>query len=215
MKFVAITQRLVRNKDYPETRDALDVRWAHLAKAAGFIPLPLPTFTDFSCYPGRIPLAGVIFSGGNDLSRFSTDEFSLLRDTFEKGLLDYAVQTRMPVLGVCRGMQIIADYFGAELTGIPGHVGIRHNVELTSDSRYLGQSQYVPVQVNSYHTVGITRLPMVLKECARTADGQIEAYEHLELPIVGQMWHPEREETFKEFDLMTIRRLFNLSGENR
>lgn len=208
MKIIAITQRLVRNDAYPEIREALDIRWAQLAQAAGFILLPLPIRAEFAKYAETVSITGIILSGGNDLARFSSDELSAMRGDFEKNVLDYAVQHKMPVLGVCRGMQMIADYFGAELSPVPGHVCQRHEVEFVSSPHYFAQPGIV--QVNSYHSYGVTALTPALKECAYSTDGAIEAFTHNELPIIGQMWHPEREDTFSPYDLTTIRTLFEI-----
>ena len=60
-------------------------------------------------------LDGFIFSGGNDIGEMD------LRDKSEH-TLNYAEKNKMPVLGICRGMQLMAVWAGADLIKVQGHV---------------------------------------------------------------------------------------------
>lgn len=209
MKKIAFTQRLVENNAYLEIRDALDVRWSRYCEVLGVLPILLPTEYDFSRYFTEFEIAGIIFTGGNDLSSVNPSPLSIKRDIFEAALLDYAIRHKVPVLGICRGMQLIATHFGAQLETTPVHSGTRHTVAVNKDSRYY-EFYCGHTDVNSYHTYQVTRLPECLCAVATSPDGVIEALQHLELPIEAQMWHPEREASLNKNDLLLAQQLFKL-----
>lgn len=208
MNVVAISQRLIENETYPETRDCLDVRWASLIARLGLVPLVLPTAYDPSVYFERFSPAGLVLTGGNDLSSVSPSRLSAMRDAFERRLLDLAIARKVPVLGVCRGMQLVSDYFGSGVEKVTGHTaGATHAIAVDRASRF-GALLDGLASVRSYHDYGVTRLPEGFREVARSDDGVVEAMEHAALPIYCQMWHPEREDALTEGETAVFRRLF-------
>ena len=111
MKKIAITQRLVVNESYYESREALDIRWGMLFKELGFLPIVLPTEYDFEIFFEALDIDGICITGGNDLNTLNPNELSKKRDEFEKRLIQLGINKNIPVFGICRGMQIIADFF--------------------------------------------------------------------------------------------------------
>ena len=209
MKKVAITQRRVENESYPEIRDALDVRWADYCRELGILPVVLPTEYDALKYFDEFEISGIILTGGNDLSSVNPSPLSLKRDNFETSLVHYAVENSIPVLGICRGMQLIAEYFGGTIQRIEGHSGVRHGIVPRRNSRiFIGDS--LPETVNSYHGYAVAKLPDCLHIVASDDTGVIEAFEHISLPVAAQMWHPERETPFNPCDLELAQQLFKL-----
>ena len=209
MKKILITPRLMEHTDYPEIREAVDVRWGEFCQelgAASYITC-LQNFSD--AYVNDAETAGIVLSGGNDLSLLNPDDqLSQMRDKFELALIDKAVKRRLPLIGICRGMQILAHYFGTALVKLPGHAGTRHAVsfEKADNCPWLTGLK----EVNSYHNWGIRRLPSELQSCMMAADGSIECFRHRHLPVWGQMWHPEREAPFSEIDMTTFKEFFRL-----
>lgn len=203
MKLVAVSQRVDHYPDRNETRDALDQRLITFLLVAGFIPVPLPNGLYKSLPDGRsVPealdvwLAAVkpqafLLSGGNDIGQCSE------RDLIEGWLLDYARQHQMPLLGICRGMQIMGHWAGVDLRSVQGHVRIQHCL-----------SGEITGEVNSYHGFSLATCPLDFEVLARSDDGEIEAIRHQSLPWEGWMWHPEREENFAARDVQRIKALF-------
>lgn len=124
------------------------------------------------------------------------------RDELELRLIDQAVQRRLPILGICRGEQLLNIYFGGSLhqhlksfyiedpevrTILPRK---RIVVEpLTRLSRVLGRQ---PRHVNALHQQAIATLGGGLIVAARDRNGIIQAIEHESLPfVIGVQWHPE------------------------
>jgi gamma-glutamyl-gamma-aminobutyrate hydrolase PuuD len=117
----------------------------------------------------------LVLSGGEDLST------NTRRDKFEESLIFHALDRNIPILGICRGLQLINVVLGGSISLIKGHVGTNHSVSGTFSGI-----------VNSFHKFGIDKLSPQLRVLAKSEDDQIECVEHLSARLVGVMWHPER-----------------------
>jgi putative glutamine amidotransferase len=192
MKRIALTQRLIKNDSYREIREALDINWGALLEEAGLEPLILPLKYNFT----KLKFDGLILTGGNDLGSVSGDETDKLRDCFETRLLDYCILKQIPVLGICRGMQLINVYFGGSLKKVENHAGCVH---ILNGGR----------EINSYHNFAVDILGRGLVPVDESNDGTIEIIRHTEYKIYAEMYHPERYNPFCDYDLRFLRDYFN------
>ncbi len=204
MKILAISQRVDRISKHQEQRDCLDQRWASLSHNLGFIPVPLPNLSAPEDIISTVRPAAIILSGGGTLTKLdpTARDISPTRDKFEQELLRLAIKNNIPVLGVCRGMQLINMFFGGGLSKVSEHVACRHPVEFTDKDISLN-----PREINSFHNWGIKKSQLAdsLRPFAISQDKTIEGFKHKELPVAGIMWHPEREEPNNEEDLRIIK----------
>ena len=207
---VGITQRVDNIKSYNEIRDALDQRLIHWILKAGFKPVPIPSGLVNMDYLeseqsflfewlNKMNINVILLSGGNDIGE------SLRRDLLEKSLLLWAENNKKPVLGLCRGMQMMGVYFGSKLIKVKGHINTKHR--LIINQKY---SKLFPNVVNSYHSQALKNCPDKCEIIATAEDGIIEAIRHEMLPWEGWMWHPEREDKFNIYSINRIKKLFNL-----
>lgn len=97
---------------------------------------------------------------------------------------------KIPILGICLGMQAIGEYFGAKLVhaSIPVH-GKTSLVEHTQKDIFHGITQ--PTQVMRYHSLLLKNLPSCLEPIAWTASNELMAIKHNTYPIWGVQFHPE------------------------
>jgi N5-(cytidine 5'-diphosphoramidyl)-L-glutamine hydrolase len=207
MKQIAITQRIIKNEEYPEIRDALDIKWSSLFERLEYIPIIIPNNFNPEYYIKSENVDGILFSGGNNLGSITNNEVDLIRDRIESKILSIAIKEKIPVLGICRGMQIIANYFGATICKIKNHAGCNHAVTMINNTvfkDYFGRS----VVVNSYHNYGILDVSDQLLIAAKSKDNSIEAVQHKKYEIYAQMWHPEREKPFDEKQLNLIKKIY-------
>jgi N5-(cytidine 5'-diphosphoramidyl)-L-glutamine hydrolase len=202
MKLIAVTQRVVVDPATGERRDALDQRWPRLLLQCGLIPLLVP-----NCLPAaqrlaaQLPLEGVLLTGGNDLAAYGGDAPE--RDETEAFFLRDALAGGWPLLGVCRGMQMIQHFLGIPLVRVEGHVALRHRLSGEASGQ----------DVNSYHRLGARTSVADLEVQATAPDGVIEAVRHRRRRVAGIMWHPEREEPATAADLAQLRSFFSSQGE--
>ena len=208
MKRIGVTQRVEIIASHGERRDCLDQQWAALLEKLGYLLVPVPNgLSAPDSWLETMGLDGFILSGGNDLAHLpDASRPSPERDATETAILDYTQQHQMPVLGVCRGLQMMNVYLGGNLVAVEGHVATRHSV-IPEDGEPLFSAFS---EVNSFHDWGIAAegLAETLLPGARCQDGTIEAARHASLPWACIMWHPEREKPFDEADLALLKTIF-------
>ncbi len=162
-------------------------------------------------------LDGLIFSGGNDMGAETygaaadpaTNGVNPARDRGELALLTAALERDLPVLAICRGVEVLNVARGGDLVQhLPDVIGSevhravvgefsQHPVRVDPDSR-LGE---VRGEVMSHHHQGIGRLGDGLREVAWAEDGIVEAIEDPGKPfVVGVLWHPEAGEDQRLFE---------------
>lgn len=161
---------------------------------------------------------GVIFAGGEDfdpalygsngydlVENYSTDQ-----DRSDLELLSLAIEEKKPILGICRGMQLINIYYGGSLyedlaSQFAGNISHRsdqktftyHNVSFNENSSLYNKLDGKTLrEVNSFHHEGIRDLADFLLPTALSDDGLIEAIENpdYESFMMGVQWHPEYNE---------------------
>jgi len=134
----------------------------------------------------------IILTGGNNInpksvgSKAELDDLAPNRDKVEYMLLDYALNTDTPVIGICRGFHFINVFLEGALT----FNLLDHPVGLSHLCRFEGKDY----KVNSYHDHGIMpyNLSGKLQAIVYADHGLVEAYTHKNKKVLGIQWHPER-----------------------
>lgn len=201
---------------FPESLHGLDIDlyladYSRAVLVAGGLPVNIPMDADPFDYTPHIH--GVVLTGGADVDpavyRQPPDGNGVYendRDELELALLEEALAAEMPVLGICRGLQLINVHAGGTLhQHVPEHARYDvppdarvHEIEFEAKSRlgllYTGGTNGVgrePIAVNSLHHQTVDKVGADLIVSARDADGVVEG---LELPgqdVLAVQWHPE------------------------
>jgi len=197
----------------------MNQRYYEAVAAAGAAPVLIPLLDDIDALRATYEAcAGIMIPGGVDMDPGTYGEapherlgrVDPARDRVELQLTRWAIEDRKPLLGLCRGLQVINVAAGgtlyqdldAQLDGAIRHdyfptFGfdrdyVSHDVAVAPASRLRSLVDIDQLPVNSMHHQGVKRLGAGLVACAHSADGLIEA---VESPnghwMVGVQWHPE------------------------
>ncbi|OHT16062.1 Protein NtpR [Tritrichomonas foetus] len=210
---------------FDETDTKIKRAYADSVLRAGGLPIIIPISYEKEVVIQTIErIDGVILPGGPDVdpSLFNEEPipqiniFNPILDSFQKNVVDAAISKKIPIFGICRGMQFLNVYFGGSLyqdiksqcsnSNQIKHqqTGLRyvstHFINIEKNSlmhKLLGNEK---IRVNSLHHQAIKDIASCFKATATSSDGIIEAVEiNNDLPIYGVQWHPE-EATAHNFD---------------
>jgi putative glutamine amidotransferase len=220
---VALTTTIdPKGGDYRQPRVAVYANYLAALQRVGLTPLLVtPGHDDRSISELVASCAGLVLSGGDDIdpSRYGQDPIPELgpvnppRDAAECRALSTAVPMDIPILGICRGHQLLNVFFGGTLCqdigvameGENRHLQTtpwgshHHHVGVTGDSRIGAAIGRDRIEINSFHHQAIQKVAPNLRVTARADDGLIEAVESREHRwVVGVQWHPERHEARAE-----------------
>ncbi|MET8344445.1 gamma-glutamyl-gamma-aminobutyrate hydrolase family protein [Streptomyces microflavus] len=198
----------------------LPAAYPRLVRAAGGLAVLLPP--DEAAGAARETVAaldGVVIAGGADVepARYGaapdprTGPPARERDAWELALIEAAIELHVPLLGICRGMQLLNVALGGTLhQHLDGHTGGHavfggHPVDPVPGTAYAAA---VPEQttVPAYHHQAVDRLGTGLIASAHAPDGTVEA---LELPgreslVLGVQWHPEMGEDLRVMTALVV-----------
>lgn len=186
-------------------------------KAAGGEVVIMPVCSDETTEKLLSIADGLLLSGGNDVNPEKYREnvaphnhgtIDTPRDNLEHKLLEEALQRNLPILGICRGNQVLNVHFGGtlfqdipvEVSGAISHQSDfaqtgsyeTHEISIVSDSLLASILNKQQIITNSIHHQAIKEVGAHLRINARATDGVIEGIEHISYPfLVGVQWHPE------------------------
>lgn len=209
-KIIGLTCKEERDIDYPSqatNEDYIDA----VIKADG-VPVLLPICNDDMIEEQLNCIEGLIVCGGVDVNplfyhdsyHFDQSESSYRRDEYEFKLIKKCIQKGIPILGICRGHQMINIVLGGTLyqdnkmlsSTVMQHQQKErkeypsHSIKVDKESflyQILGEQYYV----NSLHHQSIAQLGKGLRIVAKSDDQIVEAIQHEDLCIWGVQFHPE------------------------
>ena len=196
---------------------------ANYVTRKGILPVLIPDIKDEELLNDILnQMDGFILQGGVDLAPETYGEQPIgkwkgdaYRDAYELKILDYAVKNRKPIMGICRGFQLINAYFGGTLyqdtltqkerannhRSAELYDTIKHPVVFTEgkflDELYINEKA---PYINTIHHQAVKDLGKNLEAYAYSDDGLIEAFGYIKEPagkVFGVQWHPEFFHTIK------------------
>ncbi|MTI95711.1 MAG: gamma-glutamyl-gamma-aminobutyrate hydrolase family protein [Firmicutes bacterium] len=195
-------------------KSAIGDGYIEALEQAGLLPVVLPPSLspEVSCEIIST-VSGLVLSGGDDLSPLSFGEqpkpglgtIEPRRDEQELPLFKAAWERELPVLGICRGMQVINVALGGTIiqdlpADKPGAIQHRqdapkwhkhHQVEIKQGTNLATIMNTDSLAVNSFHHQALDRIADGLEVSARAPDGVVEAVESASPWLLAVQWHPE------------------------
>ena len=196
-----------------------DLDYVEGVAEAGGVPVVLPPVVGVRGAEALLEgMDGLLLSGGSDLDpgyygEKPVPELGVTipeRDVFEMALLEHALRRKIPILGICRGMQVLNVALGGTLyQDLPSQMDHKvllghrqetpkwqptHEVEVDGGSKVAEILGAKELKVNSYHHQAIKELASELVAVAHAPDGVIEAVESGDLSkrwVIGVQWHAE------------------------
>tara|TARA_B100001029_G_C15028801_1_gene435447 strand:- start:590 stop:1336 length:747 start_codon:yes stop_codon:yes gene_type:complete len=158
---------------------------------------------------------GIILTGGEDINPLEYNDTTNIkmcgdidyeRDTLERKLFDFALNSKIPLIGICRGMQMMNVASGGSLYGdIPTEIGtkvihrnngeVMHQIALCDTSTLIFPKETDTIMVNSWHHQGLKMIPNHLRVIARSYDSLPEAVvmdKSVHPFMIAVQFHPER-----------------------
>jgi N5-(cytidine 5'-diphosphoramidyl)-L-glutamine hydrolase len=185
LKF-GVTMRITEATGYKEYRDSIAMDWSNyfLSEFPDSTWVFLPNIREKSVdYFNNLGLNVLVLSGGDNIGIYPQ------RDATELALLHFALQKNIPVIAVCRGMQLVHVHFGGKMK-----TGDKHFKKLHRATSHEILLKDKVVEVNSYHENKIVEnsLHASFNILAKSKqDNSIEAFENKS--VLAMMWHPERD----------------------
>lgn len=202
--FIFLTPRIQDNKSY------VNLTYYDLFIQNDMIPIILPFTLDKEKLKQIMQLGkGLIICGGIDINpyyyhkHFSKADYNPALDAYDFFILNLALELNIPILGICRGIQLINVYFhGTLFEDIQQHQNTQHEIFFENTDNTLFSTFGQVEIVNSYHHQAIDKLGHQLICLARSKDGLIEAIKVKDQNVYAIQWHPElmlNNEKQKEF----------------
>jgi putative glutamine amidotransferase len=207
----------VRHGEPTQTEMTLGLAYMRAVERAGGLPVALPPLKNENVDPLLERLSGLLLTGGPDLDPacYGAEPHPELGpidhdvDVFEVALCRHADRRGMPILGICRGAQVLnVAWQGSLIQHLPDVVSgaiehrqsepgdrTTHEVRVAPDSDLAQTTGGGPMDVNSFHHQAIDRLGLGLRAVAWAQDGAVEAIEADEGQdghfVLGVQWHAE------------------------
>lgn len=162
-------------------------------------PVPVDEFWD------TYGIDGLVLPGGSDVDtrRYrqlplpSTYRPNIFLEYFDREILPLVIEAKLPIFGICRGLQTLNVHFGGSLwQHLWRHPQSSHKTDLVHEvaARLPNGKIIAKMKVNSFHHQAIWKLGKELESIADSYDTWpiIEGIKHVSLPIAAVQWHPER-----------------------
>ena len=199
MKKIIISPSIYIDK-HDQMYSRVDLNWYKYVDKLNFLLQKIPIQKNYTLNKNH-KLAGIIFSGGNDLFNLKKKKENLIRDNFEKKLFKLINKLNIPALFICRGMQFLAKMENLKLVKVKNHIEKKQSIFLLNKKM---------LSVNSFHNYAIFNINKNYDVIATHKDGSIEIMKHKKKKYLCMMFHPERKLNDHKFVDDMIKKFFKL-----
>lgn len=200
--------------DFKDKHNSIEEVYSRAVTGYGGLPVLIPTVENQTEYLTSIVsrIDGLLIPGSRDMDprHYNEEPHPKLnpmneeRTAAEYIVLESALDNKLPILGICGGMQFINVFFGGSLyqdiqdlveNPLVHEKGAVHPVKLDEESELYKIVRKNDFIVNSYHHQAVNRIGDKLSASAHTSDGIVEGLESEEHSLLAVQWHPELEDS--------------------
>jgi putative glutamine amidotransferase len=188
MKKFLITTKLEIDK-FKSRNLSLNLDWYNFAKKNNIELIPI-CFEDIKkIKSNKIFYDGIIFTGGGNLYSKTRTKENFIRDKFETELLKHCLKNKIKTFFVCRGLQLLVNFYGIKLNNVNTHVVKNQKIYFIDK---IFNMKLKKMNVNSYHNYAFKKCPKNFVTKAKHSDETIEIIYSYKYKSLGLMFHPER-----------------------
>lgn len=205
IKKIFITSKLILNK-FKKKEISLDQEWFEYLNSINLIG-----FSGFYKKKSKIinivnDFDGLIVSGGGDINKIKKNKLSEIRDKFELELINLFLKKKKPILCICRGFQLYAEYLGGSVfKKNKKHVRKNHLIYKIKKSAIF---KYKKLNTNSYHNYSLLKTNNDIEKIFISKDGSVEVAKLKKKKIFFFMFHPERKNVDQKKINVMIKEIF-------
>ena len=181
---IAITPYLYLNK-FKKICYSINKEWSNFASKINENIFLLCDYKNFKGIINKKKIKAVIISGGGDIYKIQKTKINKLRDNFELELANYCFKKKIPVIAVCRGFQLLANYEGCKLKKSKKKLN-KHLISIKFNKKLKN------IYVNSYHNYEVFDISSNFEILGQCKDKSIEIVSHKKKKLLCLMMHPER-----------------------
>jgi gamma-glutamyl-gamma-aminobutyrate hydrolase PuuD len=205
MKKIFLTPKLLTNK-FKKSEISIDREWFEYLYSIDLIGLTGFYKNKFEIINIANHFDGLIVTGGGDINKINKNELSKTRDTFELKLINSFIKKKKPILCICRGFQLYAEYLGGTVFR-KNKIHVRKNHFIYREKKSL-IFKYRKLNTNSYHNYSILKTNNNIENFYISKDSSIEVAKVKKKKIFFFMFHPERKNKDQKKINIIIKKIF-------
>ena len=200
MQEILITSNSI--KKFEQTYYSIDSSWFDYFNEFKVVPLP-NDITQLKDFLDPAEASAIVLSGGGDIlnNNLAIDGFDKNREKVEEFLIDFSIKNKIPVIGICRGMQKIMTYLEKDINFVNNKIAIKKEYRIENLTTLNDSSNSNRTCFNNYSIPSNKQIEKSWDILETDESSNLLCVKHHKYRILCFMWHPERDMT--DFEIVS------------